>query len=172
MTWSNFWWSGRAGRASFLHRAPLAARRSPSRWAAGLMKSTIAMAIMAASLLLTGCGKVGNTPAERIAKEVGESQVIAYATTGRSTRTNILLTVTEIWKGSEEAAGLGLTNGMQFLEDNPGGSLPEAAIILSSADTNHQSLTGLNPQWQSTWWVRAGRIEPMTVQEFKAKFGL
>lgn len=134
------------------------------------MKSTIITVIMAASIVLTGCGKTSNTEAERTNKDVSTSQVVCYATTAAGTATNILLTVTEIWKGSEEASKLGITNGMQFSKDNPAGSLPEGAIFLLSVDTNRQTLT------EQFTWVRSGRVvyeyKDMSVQEFKAKIGL
>jgi len=130
------------------------------------MKNSIVMGIMAASLLLTGCGKMNDTPAVRTTKDVAKSQVVGYATVATKTTTNILLTVTEIWKGSEEASMLGITNGKQFPENDPAGRLPEGAIFLLSVDTNRQTST------EQIWWVRSGRVENMTVQEFKAKIGL
>jgi hypothetical protein len=130
------------------------------------MKSAIFMGIMAASLLLTGCGKMSNTLTETTATGVATNQVVGYARYDRSTATNILLTVTEIWKGSEEASRLGITNGMRFPEDVPAGSLPEAAIFLLSVDTNRQTSS------EEIIWVRSGQVEHMTVQEFKAKIGL
>ena len=132
------------------------------------MKSSIIMGIMAVSLLLTGCGKRNNTLAERTAKDVSTSQVVGYATVATSTTTNIFLTVTEIWKGSEQASRFGITNGMQFSKDwnHWDGSLPEGAVFLSSFDTNRQTGT------EEIIWVRSGRVENMTVQEFKAKIGL
>jgi hypothetical protein len=131
-------------------------------------ESTFVMGIMAAALLLTGCGKTSNTLAERAAKDVGKSQVVGYATAATGTTTNILLTVTEIWKGSEEASRLGITNGMQFSKDDPAGRLPDGAVFSVSVDTN------LQPTEQSYYWVRSGRvgIGNMTVQEFRAKIGL
>jgi hypothetical protein len=104
----------------------------------------------------------------RTKNEVATNQVVEYARTDRSTTTNIFLTVTEIWKGSEQASRFGITNGMQFSEDwnRWDGSLPEAAIILLSIDTNRQTSS------ESIIWVRSGQVEHMTVQEFKAKIGL
>jgi hypothetical protein len=132
------------------------------------MKSIIIPAIMLASLLLTGCGKMGDDLVERTKTGVATGKVVGYARTGRST-TNILLTVTEIWKGSGQSSRFGIiTNGMQFpLEwsrwnDNE----PEAAIFVFSEDTNLQTTH------ESFIWVRSGQVEHMTVQEFKSKIGL
>jgi uncharacterized protein YunC (DUF1805 family) len=130
------------------------------------MKNIIILAVVAASVLLIGCGKMGTAMIERTKKEVATSQVIGYASTATSTTTNISLTVTEIWKSSEEATRLGITNGMQFSKDNPAGRLPEGAIFLFSFDTNRQTSS------EEIIWVRSGRVERMTVQEFKAKIGL
>jgi hypothetical protein len=111
---------------------------------------------------------MGPVMVERTKNEVATNQVVGYARTDRSTTTNIFLTVTEIWKGSEQASRFGITNGMQFSKDwsRWDGSLPEAAIILLSVDTNRQTSS------EETIWVRSGRVENMTVQEFKAKIGL
>ncbi len=138
----------------------------PGCYAAAPMKAIRVMGILAALLFLTGCGKMGDPLAERTAKEVGTNQVIAYATTVSSATTNILLEVTEIWKGSEEARRLGITNGVQFSEDNPAGSLPEGAILLFSFNTNDQKSS------EEIIWVRSRRVGRVTVQDFKAKIGL
>jgi hypothetical protein len=132
------------------------------------MKSTIVMGIVAASLLLTGCGKMSNTLTERTAAGVATNQVVGYARIDRITTTNIFLTVSEIWKGLEQASRLGITNGMDFPEagDHIGGSPPEGAVFLLSVDTNRQTSS------EEIIWVRSGQVEHMTVQEFKAKIGL
>jgi hypothetical protein len=132
------------------------------------MKTIIIIGIMAASILLTGCAKVDTAMVERTKKEVATSQVIGYASTATSTTTNISLTVTEIWKTSEEATRLGVTNGMQFSKDYSrwDGRLPEGAIFLFSFDTSRQTSS------EEVIWVRSGRVDRMTVQEFKTKIGL
>src|SRR5665213_271475 len=130
------------------------------------MKNIIILAIVAASGLLIGCNKMGPVMVARTKNEVATNQVVGYASTDKSTTTNIFLMVTEIWKGSEEALRLDITNGMQFPEDIPAGSLPEAAIFLLSVDTNRQTST------EEIIWVRSGRVEKLTVQEFKTKIGL
>ncbi len=131
------------------------------------MKSIIILAIMLASLLLTGCGKMGDDLVERTKTGVATGQVVGYGRTGRST-TNIFLTVTEIWKGSEHSSRFGITNGMQFsLEWSLWkDSIPEAAFFVFSEDTNLQT------SHEQFIWVRSGQVEHMTVQEFKAKIGL
>ena len=132
------------------------------------MKSTIVMGIVAASLLLTGCGKMSNTLTERTAAGVATNQVVGYARIDRITTTNIFLIVSEIWKGLEQASRLGITNGMDFPEagDHIGGRPPEGEVFLLSVDTNRQTSS------EEIIWVRSGQVEHMTVQEFKAKIGL
>jgi hypothetical protein len=132
------------------------------------MKDIIILAVVAASSLLIGCNKMGPAMVERTKNEVATNQVVGYASADRSTPTNIFLTVTEIWKGSEQASRFGITNGMQFSEDwsRWDGSLPVGAVFLSSFDTTRQTGT------EDIIWVRSGQIEHMTVQEFKAKIGL
>jgi len=132
------------------------------------MKTITILAIVVASGLLIGCNRTSPVMVARIKNEVASNQVVGYARTDRSTTTNIVLTITEIWKGSEEASRLGITNGMQFSENwnRWDGSLPEAAIFLRSVDTNHQT------SFEESIWVRSGQVEHMTVQEFKAKIGL
>ena len=130
------------------------------------MNRIIIMGIMAASILLAGCSRMDDTMVARTKKEVPTSQVIGYASANAGNTTNIILKITEIWKGSEEASRLGITNGMQFSKDNPAGRLPEGAIFLFSFDTNRQTSS------EEFIWVRSSRVEHMTVQEFKAKIGL
>jgi hypothetical protein len=130
------------------------------------MNRIIIMGIMAASILLAGCSRMGDAMVARTKKEVPTSQVIGYASANAGNTTNIILKITEIWKGSEEASRLGVTNGMQFSKDNPAGRLPEGAIFLFSFDTNRQISS------EEFIWVRSSRVEHMTVQEFKAEIGL
>lgn len=131
------------------------------------MKSRNIIALMAASTLLTGCHKMSTATLERLKQEAATEQVVGYASTGGSTTTNISLVVTEIWKGSEQASRLGITNGTHFLEGSPQfGTLPDGAVFLLSADTNAHTSN------REVIWVRSGRVEHITVQEFKAKIGL
>jgi hypothetical protein len=130
-----------------------------------IQKRAVILAIVTASGLLIGCNRMGPTMVARTKNEAATNQVVGYARTDRSTTTNIFLTVTEIWKGSEQASRFGMTNGMQFSEDwsHWDGSLPEAAIFLLSVDTNRQI------SHEEVIWVRSGQVEHMTVQEFKSK---
>jgi hypothetical protein len=132
------------------------------------MKSTFIIGVLAALLLLTGCGKMGDDLIERTAAGVATNQVVGYAHLDKITATNISFTVSEIWKGSEQASRFGITNRMDYPEggDHLGGIPPEGAIFLLSVDTNRQTSS------ESIIWVRSGQVEHMTVQEFRAKIGL
>jgi hypothetical protein len=57
---------------------------------------------------------------------------------------------------------------MQFSKDYSrwDGRLPEGAIFLFSFDTSRQTSS------EEVIWVRSGRVDRMTVQEFKTKIGL
>jgi hypothetical protein len=134
------------------------------------MKNIIIIGIMAASILMTGCGNKAAYNAlylEKTKKEVAQSQVVGYASANINKTTNILFTITEIWKGSEKASTLGMTNGMQFSDDNyqSAANLPDGEIIIFSRDARGTTE-------QTTIYVWSGRVEDMTVKEFKAKIGL
>ena len=132
------------------------------------MKYLIIPAIVAGSVLLLACRKEDTATVERAREGVAISQVIGYASTDRSTATNIFLKVTEIWKGSEQASQFGVTNGMTFSEDGyfAPADLPEGAVVLFSFNTTRQISS------EQIIWVRSGRIARMTVQDFKTKIGL
>ena len=101
---------------------------------------------------------------------VGQSQVIGYASADTNNTTNILFTITEIWKGSQEASTLGVTNGMQFPHRWPadGGTPPEGAVVMfPRVASSSMALAG-----RGFLFVRAGRVLDMTIQEFKTKAGL
>jgi major membrane immunogen (membrane-anchored lipoprotein) len=131
------------------------------------MNSTVIMSIMAASILLTGCGNMDDDIVMRTKKEVAQSQVVGYASTKTISPTNIVFTLTEIWKGSDEASRSGYTNGTQFSDEyDSAGNPPEGAIIVFSTGATHQITT------KDTIYVRSGRIVDMPVKEFRAKIGL
>jgi hypothetical protein len=132
------------------------------------MKNMSVMGFMAASIWLTGCGKIGDATVARTKKELGTSQVIGYASANAGRTNNILLTVTQIWKSSKEVSRAGITNGMQFSEDwhHSDGNLPDGAVFLLSLDLNYKTSS------DDIIWVRSGQVAGMTVQAFKAKIGL
>jgi major membrane immunogen (membrane-anchored lipoprotein) len=139
------------------------------------MKNIIIIGIMAASILLTGCGKKAADdakPPQRIyllaqtKKDVAASRVVCYAIAKPSKTRNMVFTITEIWKGSEDGSALGITNGTQIESEYPStDNIPEAAIVLFPQ--------GGSPSGQrSMIWVRQGQVSDLPVQEFKTKIGL
>lgn len=125
--------------------------------------------MMAVSVLLTGCGNHDDTLVARTKEEAARSQVVGYAIANTSQTTNILFTVTEIWKGSEVASTLGITNGEKYSDNyyQPDADPPDGEIFLLSLGTNVTSI-----REDGYIYVRAGLIGHMSVQEFKARIGL
>jgi hypothetical protein len=141
------------------------------------------------SVLLTGCGKKSVADKEvppyhgqTITKSADDyfialdqkvadsSQVIAYASADTNQMPNIVLTVSEIWKGAHDAATLGVTNGTQFSLSGSSlrGPLPDGAIMfIPQADSPSVAL-----QHRQTTFVRSGRILDMTIKEYKTRLGI
>jgi hypothetical protein len=153
------------------------------------MKNIIVVGIMVSSIMLAGCGKKSVADREVppyhgptitkaadddiMAKEqkvADSSQVIAYARADTNQMPNIVLTISEIWKGVHNASTLGVTNGTQFSINGGGirGGLPDGAIVLiPQADSPSVALQ--HPQFT---FVRSGRILDMTIKEYKTRLGL
>jgi len=153
------------------------------------MKNLIVVGITVFSILLAGCGKKsvadkevppyhGQTFTQTsdddfIAQEkkvADHSQVIAYASADTNHMPNIILTVSEIWKGAHDAPVLGVTNGTQFsvYGNSLRGPLPDGAIVLIPvADSPSIAL-----QKRQVTFVRSGRILDMTIKEYKMRLGL
>ena len=171
------------------------------------MKNIIIIGIMAASTMLIGCGKKAAHENPQQAqndsilmgmKQVASTSkaVVAYAVADTSKSTNMVFTITEIWKGLQEGAGVGITNGMEIPYQYPSTStayLPDAAIVTFSQDSGPSAATpngrGLPPvvlspedsspserhglkDERGMIFVRQGKVCGMTVQEFKTKIGL
>ena len=126
---------------------------------------------MAVAILLTGCRKqaayakiLAHTKAD-----AATSQAVCYAIIDTSKSTNVVFTVTEIWKGSDDGSTLGITSGTRIyslFQAPPDSS--DRAILLFSQDATIQE-----PQRaMSAIWVRHGRVFDLTIQEFKKKIGL
>jgi hypothetical protein len=80
----------------------------------------------------------------------------------------MIFTITEVWKGSREGSAIGITNGMQIRYQYPSTSttyLPDAAIVIFPLDAGSR-------EGQSMSFVRQGKVEDMTVQEYRTKIGL
>jgi hypothetical protein len=159
------------------------------------MKNTTLIGIVAASILVAGCGKKTSAPVSSVPpatptppatpnmptmdfvsherEAVAQSQVVAYCTADTNNAPDIVLTVSEIWKGVGAASTLRITNGTQFSLQwqslrEPRGPLPDAAIvIIPPADSQAKAI-----QSREVAFVRAGRVAHMTIQEYKTKLGL
>jgi hypothetical protein len=153
------------------------------------MKNLIVIGIMVVLIPVAGCGKKsvadkevppyhGQTFTQAsdddfIAQEqkvADNSQVIAYASAGTNQMPNIVLTVSEIWKGAQDASILGVTNGTQFSLDGNSlrGPLPDGAIVLiPQADSPSVAL-----EHRRVTFVRSGRILDMTIKKYKTRLGL
>jgi hypothetical protein len=103
-------------------------------------------------------------------KAAESSQVIAYASADTNRMPNIVLTVSEIWKGADHASALGITNGMQLSISGGGiaGGLPDGAIVFIPAAVS----PSVALQKRQVTFVRSGRVLDITVQEFKKGIGL
>jgi len=153
------------------------------------MKKLIVVGITVSSIILAGCGKKSVADKEAppyhgptftkaadddfIAQEqkvADNSQVIAYASADTNKMPNIVLTVSEIWKGAHDSSTLGVTNGTQFSVDGSliRGPLPDGAIVLiTHADTASVAL-----QHPHFTLVISGRILDMTIKQYKTGLGL
>jgi hypothetical protein len=169
------------------------------------MKNTTITVIMAATILIAGCGKKraatnDSTPSIRtnyslkytysndiagMQMTVNQCQVIAYATADTNNATNIVFTVSDIWKGANEATALGITNGTQFSFLSPAssgfaisnGDLLDGGIVLIPTVFYEKGIRQvLSPsealQKRLILPVRAGQFDGMTIKEYKGKFGL
>jgi hypothetical protein len=137
------------------------------------MKYLIIIGIVAACALLAGCGKKATIATAKdhavftkMQHDVSTSRVVCYAIVNTSKTTNVVFTITEIWKGSEDGVALGITNGMQIHSHFPGEvGHPDGAILLFPQNANPSAPRGVI-------YVRQGRVLDMTIQEFKTKIGL
>ena len=145
------------------------------------MKTPTIIAAIAVTVLVSGCGKKQSTahvPGMR--SQVDTSQVVAYGGVDTNNIPNLVMTVSEIWKGVGEASALGITNGTQFpfrwftnsLASQPAGHFPDhapdhAIVIIPHGGNPSTALRG-----GAIFYVSDGRILGMTIQEFKAKYGL
>ena len=101
-------------------------------------------------------------------KRVAQFQIVAYATVTTNNVPEIALTVSEVWKGHQEAQALGITNGTQFSTRWPhvADFLPDCAIIYipQTLDPAEPFLGGgaLFPK-------DGGVFTGVTIQQYKAR---
>jgi len=134
--------------------------------------------VIASTFILAGCGKKKVVPSRsaklqeeahqvKLAeqKSVADSQVIAYARADTNNAPDILLSISEIWKGAREASDLGITNGSQLPFRWPAdlGALPDGAIIFIP-----RSATRSNLEFGAgTTFFQPGHTNGLTVQGYK-----
>jgi hypothetical protein len=130
-------------------------------------------------------------------KLIAESLVIVYASADTNHLPNIRLVVREIWKGSEKASAIGVTNGMELLlnwgardgippdhavvcfPQRVSSSTPIPPEVLTEELKHPQGVIPTEPISSSTasgnyteYPVSGGKVSGMSIQEFKSKFGL
>ena len=98
-------------------------------------------------------------------ERVAQSSIIAYAVADTNKAPDILV-VAGIWKGTNDARSLGITNGMPFRFRWP--EMMDAAVLFFPSGSSGPE--ALRPS--SIYAVRAGRISGMTTNEFRTRFGL
>jgi hypothetical protein len=156
------------------------------------MKTSLIIGVMLASVLLGGCGKKGGTtyssirflePGHSPEELVAQCPVIIYTSADTNNIPNLRLVVREIWKGKDEASGLGITNGMTFPFQWPTnhGLPPDGAVVFITPGVNPSTqFTAPNPDKDSPMpaWMKMvafshdGKIKNMSPQDFKTKLGL
>jgi hypothetical protein len=136
-----------------------------------VMKNIIIIGVMAVLTLLTSCERKNvinqnNSVVADTKHNVAASRVVGYAIADTSKSTNIIFTITEIWKGENEGSAFGITNGTQIRYQSPDTEYrPDAAIVIfPKLDGNLES--------RSLTFVYQGKMCGMSVQEFKTKIGL
>jgi hypothetical protein len=161
------------------------------------MKNIAIIAVAAVTLLTDGCGKKPTAasnphsphpsvktnysllyhvdPMLDMSNRIDRSRVVAYASVGTNNLPDMVLTISEVWKGASDASLLGITNGTRLplrwsAADMADGHFPEHAIVMfprsDSPSTSHQMSVIL--------YIYEGRTRAfnMTIQEYRAKFGL
>jgi hypothetical protein len=140
------------------------------------MKNKVIIGVVAGFVLLAGGAlrveasdsfTTGIMPLEEV---VTNSPIIVYASVDTNSLPTIHLTITEIWKGTNEISKAGVAVGTQISQQWPAsdGPVPDGAVLFyQRAVPSSESL-----RIGSEYYVRAGRFDDMTIQEFKTKFGL
>jgi hypothetical protein len=135
-----------------------------------IIKIVVGCVLLAGSPLRSGASDVlysGLTPLKEL---VAESPMIVYTSVDTNNLPTIHLTITEIWKGTNEISKTGVAVGTQISQQWPAsdGPVPDGAVLFyQRALPSSESL-----RIGSEHYVRAGSFDDMTIQEFKTKFGL
>ena len=107
------------------------------------------------------------TPMELAAR----SPIIVYARVDTNAPTNRLV-IAEIWKDSRKTSIPGTIVGMHLplRWSADAGPLPEGAVVFFQRDFRFFKISQLKPT--AFYFVRAGRVENMTIREYKTACGL
>jgi hypothetical protein len=113
-------------------------------------------------------------------KMADQCQVVAYAIADKNNATNIVFTLTEIWKGTNQAAALGITNGTKFSSSSvamPNGDVPDGGVVFVPTVLYERRIRQvLSPKEaldkRLIFPVRAGQIDEMTLKQYRDEFGL
>ena len=138
-------------------------------------KAKITISVGIGILVAGGVGFIASKEiygaAQRIKRDeqqmVNQSLVVAYASVETNSDHNILMRIHEIWKGTQEASRLGITNGSiipyQWLAEY--GAYPDAdgAIVFIPSNATPTNLT-LGP---GTTFVHTNRPRSMSIQQYK-----
>jgi hypothetical protein len=99
------------------------------------------------------------------------SPIIVYASVDTNAPTNSLV-IAEVWKDSRNSstprAVIGMRIPLQWPAD--GGPLPEGAVVFFQRRFRSLKESQLEPA--AFYYVRAGRVHDMTIQEYKTACGL
>ena len=143
------------------------------------MRTIIVVAVITVAVLLGCSAKRDASEASTLTaedfikgeqKRVAQFQVVAYATVNTNKVPNIVLTVSEIWKGDQEATALGITNGTQFPTRWHANAdfLPDCAIIYIPRTVDPtQPFMGGGALFPKNGGVYTG----VTIQNYKAGLG-
>jgi hypothetical protein len=139
------------------------------------MKTTYLIGMVAGFIVLASSLKSGasdgfTTGITPLNELVAQSPVIVYASVDTNGLPTIHLTITGIWKGTNDISKAGIAVGTQISQQWPAGDgpLPDGAILFYQKFLPSSERLRIG----SEYYVRAGRLDGMTIQDFKTKFGL
>jgi hypothetical protein len=131
----------------------------------------VALGILAASEMhpsFAGSEAGSRTTADVAPKELAaQCPMVVYARVDTNQAPRLLLLVAEIWKGPQDAAAAGVTNGMRLQpQDWPsnGGPLPDGAVVFIQRSPPSSGAFRV----RSVWWTWPAGIGGRTAQGLKA----
>jgi len=114
-----------------------------------------------------------------MSNRIDHSRVVAYASIDTNDVPNSVLIVSEVWKGASEASLFGITNGAHLPFRFPAavmakGHFPDHAIVIFSRAVSRSGRPTTSNLVDIPLYIYNDRTTTfnMTVQEYRAKFGL